>query len=401
MNDENLLAAHRALAEAMDGGFAVEFDHANNVLQRPEVRDTSRGGHPDAVAIVRTSGSTGTPKQTVLTTAGLTASAKATEEFLGGAGQWLVGLGLHYVAGLAMVSRSIVAGAVPVAMEPGSFTTELFIASAKKLTHDFRAVSLVPTQVARIFDADQPDSIRQAGINALKSFDAVLIGGARMPARLREQVDEAQINTFTTYGMSETCGGCVYNGHTLPGVELDTVESSAGSRIRITGPVVAAGYFDRPELTFQHFGTHSADSPLAGRRWYLTDDLGAVTTTDTGQNLELFGRVDDVINTGGVKVSAQRIQSALESHPSIREAFVTGIDDPQWGQRVCAALVPTSPIPKAAVTDSLLDELRTHVRSRLGPAAVPKSWNLLSTLPLLPNGKTDRARLKATFEESL
>lgn len=376
----NLLEAYRALAAAMDGtGDPVEF--GADIYYRPEAHDPDRGGHPDAAAVVRTSGSTGTPKQTVLTTQGLRASAEATAEFIGGHAQWLVGLNLSYVAGLAMVSRSIVAGTTPVPMKPGSFTPELFVESARQLTGDFRAVSLVPTQLARLVDEPSAEAV-----SALRSFDAILVGGARIPDRIREA--SANYNVFATYGMSETCGGCVYNGVPLPGVTVDTVSSQAGDRVRITGPMVAAGYLDDPRLTDAHFGAHPD-----GTRWYVTDDLGRIAGNgpSSNQRLEILGRVDDVINTGGVKVSAAAVADVIEAHPAVTEALVVGIPDDQWGQLVCAAVVTTVEV------EQIRSELKNQISEMLGAPAVPKIWQQYPRLPLLPNGKPDRTKLQTAF----
>lgn len=337
----------------------VPFEATNNgVIQRPEITDPTRG-HPDAVAVVRTSGSTGTPKQTLLTGHALAASAEATAQRIGGHGQWLLAVGTQYVAGLAVVSRSVHAGTTPVVLEPG-FAPAAFIAGTKQLDHHFTAVSLVPTQLLRLLDHD-------GAIAALQSYSAILVGGAAIPERINQAAQRHGLNLYRTYGMSETCGGCVYDGTPLPGVRVDTINHNGVDRLRITGPMVAAGYFDDPELTAAHF----ADGA------YLTDDYGrisdGVVTVD--------GRLDDVINTGGVKVSAAKIQQVLQHWEP--EAFVTGIPDEQWGQRVCAVVTGHTPD----------DVLANAVRTALGAPAVPKTWLRVDGLPMLANGKPDRVTL--------
>lgn len=313
--------------QALTTGTPFEAN-AHGVLPRPEITDPARGGHPDAIAVVRTSGSTGTPKQTLLTAAGLRASAEATAQRLGGQGQWLLALGTHYVAGLAVVSRSVQAGTHPVVIDPG-FSPAEFIAGTNALTHDFTAVSLVPTQLLRLLDDD-------AAIAALQSYSAILVGGAAIAERITDAAQDYGLRLFTTYGMSEMCGGVIYNGTPLPGVTVDTVAHQGVDRIRLTGPMIAAGYFDNPDLTAAHFVDGS----------YLTDDYGTVTD---GQ-LQVAGRLDDVINTGGIKVSAAKIQQVLQRW--VPEAFVTGLPDGEWGQRVSA--VVTGETSQYILADSTL-----------------------------------------------
>lgn len=332
---------------------------ANGIIERPEITDPGRG-HPDAVAVVRTSGSTGTPKQTMLTGSALAASAEATAQYIGGQGQWLLAVGTQYVAGLAVVSRSVQAGTAPVVIDPG-FTPEEFIDGTNQLDHDFTAVSLVPTQLTRLLDHDD-------AITALQSYSAILVGGSAIPESMTNAAQRFGLNLYKTYGMSETCGGCVYNGTPLPGVTVDTVEHHGVDRIRITGPMVAAGYFDDPDLTAAHFRNGS----------YLTDDYGSVDDV-----VRVAGRLDDVINTGGIKVSAAKVQQVLQRW--VPQAFVTGLPDGHWGQRVAA--VVTGETPEHVLADA--------VRHELGAPAVPKTWSRLETLPMLENGKPDRLTLTA------
>ncbi|MDY6055217.1 AMP-binding protein [Micrococcus sp.] len=397
-----LLRARDALAAAFEGsGPPVELTADGQALPRPEARDAARGGHPDAVAVVRTSGSTGTPKQTVLTGAALTASARATARRLGGEGTWLLALGLGYVAGLAVLSRSVQAGTVPVALPPGRFTAEGFAEAAGRLhapNAGARIVSLVPTQLARLL---APNAGR-AGLRALAGFDHVLVGGARLDPRLRERAEAAGVPVTATYGMSETCGGCVYDGVPLPGVRADLVadpaDPDAPARLRLSGPMVAAGYLDDPVRTVAHFGGPggSGDGASTGEgsaRWYLTEDTGTVLSLPGGtQQVAVTGRVDDVVNTGGVKVSAAAVQAVIEADDAVAEAAVLGVPDPEWGQAVAAAVVPADPV---AWGEAQRRRVAGVVREALGPAAVPRRWRVLDALPLLPQGKTDRQRLHA------
>ena len=383
-----LARATDALAAAFDGGAPVELTADGDVLPRPEARDPRRCGDPDAVAVVRTSGSTGTPKQIVLTGTALRASAAATARRLGGEGAWLLALGVHYVAGLAVLSRSIAAGTAPVALPPGPFTPAAFATGAAALPDDAspRLVSLVPTQLARLLAADADP----AGRTALRSFDRVLVGGARLDPALRAAAEAAGVRLTATYGMAETCGGCVYDGVPLPGVAVAVAPDGpdAPPRVRLAGPMVAAGYLDDPARTAAHF-VPAAD----GARAFLTEDTGVLSPTDDGGvRLAVTGRLDDVVITGGVKVSAAAVTAVLEAHPGVTAAHVAGVADPEWGQRLCAAVVPADPASPVGE-----NALRAHIRDALGAAAVPKTWLALDALPLLSTGKTDRQALAARF----
>lgn len=330
---------------------------ADGIIERPEITDPERG-HPDAVAVVRTSGSTGTPKQTLLTASALAASAEATAQHIGGQGQWLLAVGTQYVAGLAVVSRSVQAGTTPVVIDPG-FRPEEFIAATNRLDHEFTAASLVPTQLIRLLDDDD-------AIAALQTYSAILVGGSAIPESITNAATRYGLHLYKTYGMSETCGGCVYNGTPLPGVTVDTVEHHGIDRIRISGPMVAAGYFNDPQLTAAHFSQGA----------FLTDDYGSVSGT-----VRIEGRLDDVINTGGIKVSAAKIQQVLQRW--MPHAFVTGLADSHWGQRVSAVITG----------DTDQQVLAEAVRSELGAPAVPKTWLRVEALPMLANGKPDRLTL--------
>lgn len=393
LTDARLADARRALAAALDGsGPPVEFTADGRALPRPEAAEPSRGGRADVVAVVRTSGSTGAPKQTLLTRQALAASAAATAARIGGEGQWLLAVGLQYVAGLAVLSRSLQAGTTPVPTAPGPFTARGFAEAVDRLERGtgFRAVSLVPTQLARLLSPEAgPDRL---ALDALRTFDAVLVGGARVPDVVRAAAADARIRLHLTYGMSETCGGCVYDGVPLEGVTAEVVPGAEGQtpRLRLSGPMVAAGYLDDPDRTAEHFGTGTASDPAG--RWYLTEDTGTVQGAPGHQRLTVTGRVDDVVITGGVKVSAARVQGVLESLPGVRAAFVGGIADDEWGQRLCAAVAADASWDESAARDA--------VRQALGPAAAPKDWLVLDTLPLLPNGKTDRQSLLERFRTS-
>ncbi len=331
----NIEPALTALAAALHGeGPAVELsadDDGNTVVRLVETP-----GFEDAAVVVRTSGSTGTPKATVLTVEALAASSVATAFALKGEGQWLLALPVQYVAGVQVLVRSLFAGTRPWVMDlSGGFTPEAFTAAALELTDKFRFTSLVPTQLQRLLDSPTPDTLA-----ALRRFNAVLLGGAPASAGLLTAARDAGVRVVTTYGAAESCGGCIYDGFPLEDV---LVRVDADGRILLGGATLAAGYLDAPALTADAFVEED------GVRWFRTSDLGSI---DADGKLTVEGRVDDVIITGGVKVSASGVQAELEKLDGVLAAFVTGVPSTEWGQAVAAyvALADSSPEGIAAFT---------------------------------------------------
>jgi O-succinylbenzoic acid--CoA ligase len=322
------------------------------------------GGHPaggvapDTALVIATSGSTGEPKGTELSAAALLASARASLRRIGaGAGErWLCCLPVFHIAGIQVLVRSLLAGAEPVVasrLEPGTL-------AASGCAH----VAVVPTQLRRLVDAGDD----------LTAAATILLGGAAPGAGLVDAARAAGAHVVTTYGMSETSGGCVYDGVPLDGV---SVEIGADGRIRIAGPVLFSGYRLRPDLS----------AAARDGRWFVTSDLGAF-----GPSGELLvrGRADDVINTGGEKVVAAEVEAALGTCAGVREAAVLGRPDPEWGEVVTAVVVPADP-----AAPPLLADVRAHVRARLPGYAAPAALVLVAEIPMLPSGKPDRAALRA------
>ncbi|GAB3278793.1 o-succinylbenzoate--CoA ligase [Sinomonas notoginsengisoli] len=396
----NLDPVLSALAAALAGeGPAVEFGPAGggetgrtrepSLAARARAHDAAwRLWQPSASAealpagtavVVRTSGSTGVPKAAALTIDALAASSMATAIALKGEGQWLLALPLEYVAGVQVLVRSLYAGTRPSVMDlSGGFTPEAFADAAEALTDPVRFTSLVPTQLRRLLDDGSPRVLL-----ALARFKAILLGGAPIPPGLLERAQGFGIRVVTTYGSAETCGGCVYNGEPLQGVEVELVDG----RVWLGGDVVAAGYVGDPERTAEHFRTDEH-----GQRWYVSSDVGEFGPDG---RLRVLGRADDVVITGGVKASAARVAAELDSLPGVREAFVAGIDDAEWGQALAAALVL---VPAEGPQEARLDAVREAAVVRLGRLA-PKTWLVLDALPHLPNGKPDRLALTELLRE--
>ncbi|WP_020417402.1 o-succinylbenzoate--CoA ligase [Amycolatopsis sp. ATCC 39116] len=353
-----------ALAAALDGGEAVlPLDGGD-----PKAAGLLAGMRPDepvepgTAVIIATSGSTGEPKGVLLSAEALQASAAATHARLGGPGRWLLATPANYIGGLQVLVRSMLAGQPFAVLPPGPFRAERFAEAARPVLagNGPRYTAMVPTQLTRLLDAGGP------GLDAAKAFDAIILGAAATTPALRARAKEAGVRIVPSYGMSETASGCVYDGVPLDGVDVRIADDG---RILISGPVLTHGYRLRPDLTAAAFDGG----------WFRTGDRGQLRDG----RLEVLGRLDDVINTGGVKVSAAAVERLITSLPGVRETCVVGLPDAEWGQVVAAAVVPEGEAPD-------VDELRAAVRSAAGAAAVPKRVEFVTTLPLRGPGKIDR-----------
>lgn len=344
--------------------------------------------------ILRTSGSTtGTGRLIAMSAAALVASARATHARLGGPGTWLLPLPAHHVAGLQILIRSLEAGTEPVVVDTSAGFSPTALADAldsARLSTGAAAsrlyVSLVPTQLVRVLQ----DPV--AG-RALSDADAVLLGGAAADPALLARARTAGVTVVTTYGMSETGGGCVYNGRPLAGVEvaIQDPDAEGAGRILLSGPVLAEGYL-------RSSGRRPGDRPDDGEGFHRSGGKRILATSDRGRlhpdgRLEVLGRLDDVIITGGVKVEPRRVEEALTAIDGIAEACVVGLTDEKWGSRVVAAVVLELGRQRARWPGCDGAALREAVRARLDGAHAPKRVVVLEALPLRPSGKVDRRRV--------
>jgi O-succinylbenzoic acid--CoA ligase len=350
---EAALDGTRPLAVLPDGPAAV-VDAARAALRADEPLE------PGADLVVATSGSTGSGRGVLLSAAALRASATATLDRLGGPGSWLLALPVSAIAGLQVVVRSVLAGRHPVALGRGE---PLVAAAARLPAGDRRYTALVPTQLRRYLDTE-PD--------ALRGFDAVLVGGAATDPALLSRARSAGVAVVTTYGMTETAGGCVYDGRPLDGVGVRIDDDG----VQLCGPTLALGYRLDPAAT---------EAAFAGG-WFRTRDAGSL---DAAGRLTVHGRLDDVLITGGVNVAPQAVEAALREHPEVADAVVFGRPDDEWGHRVVAAVVPVGDARPS------LAALRRWVAERLGAAAAPRELHAIDAVPTLHTGKPDRRAVAA------
>lgn len=364
---ESVEALRAAVAEALDGGPAV-LPYASEALR--DAMEPSRPAEPGTAVIIATSGSTGEPKGVLLSAAALAASAHATHARLGGPGHWLLATPAQYIGGLQVLVRSLLAGTTTAVLHASGFRPDDFAeAAAPLLALDGpRYTALVPTQLGRLLDAGG------AGLAAARAFDAIVIGAAATTLELRERAADAGVPIVPAYGMSETASGCVYDGVPLDGVRIELDDE----RICIAGDVLAHGYRLRPDLTAETF------------------DSGRFRTSDRGRllpdaRLEVLGRIDDMINTGGVKVAAAAVERVLTAQPGVRDACVVGVPDPEWGEAVVALVVGEG---------CDVDALRAACREEAGAAAAPKRVEFAAELPLRGPGKVDRAAVRGLLLRS-
>lgn len=315
------------------------------------------GGEP---IVIRTSGSTGEPKDVVLSHSAVMASARASLDRLGGPGGWLLSMPVTGVGGLQVLVRSALAGLDPVYAADFASLGEAIDA----IPGERRYASLVPTQAHRLVEAGE--------IAALRGLDALLVGGAAVSADLLDALEGVRV--VRTYGMSETSGGCVYDGVPLDGVK---VRIDDGGQVLLSGPVLFDGYADA-----------EATARVLHDGWFATADLGEIVDG----RLRVTGRSDDVVISGGVNIPLPAVTRVLRGLEAVRDAIALGVPDAEWGARVVAYIVPAD----AVCLDGLrLDELRDAVEE----AGLPRTWAprevvLLDELPLLPGGKLDRLKLQ-------
>ena len=367
----NPLAIMPALEEALTGQRTLLPVPANDPARTNLLRNTLNPGAPidDNIAlVVSTSGSTGKPKGAMLTTANLISSADATHQALGGEGQWLLAMPAAYIAGLQVLVRSMVAGVEPAYVDLSrGFNVAEFAARAHELaqTGERTYTALTPMQLAKATSTLK-------GIDALRTFSAVLVGGAATNPRLLDSAKKLRINVVTTYGSSETSGGCVYNGRPIAGAHVKIVDG----RIHLGGPMVARGY-------------HHLDSPDLQDGWFRTSDAGSL---ENGV-LTVLGRTDNVISSGGLKLHPEVLEEELLRIDGVTAACVVGKQDARFGQRICAAYTGSAAVPD--ILDALAD---AEDAGRIAHWQIPKELKSVAALPQLGPGKVDRAAVLELFD---
>ncbi len=313
------------------------------------------GVDPGMALVICTSGTTGPPKGVELSHDALRASAQSSIRRLDivPGDRWLCCLPLCHIAGLMILVRSRLTHTPPVLLP--RFDLEGIATET-----DINLISVVPTMLKRLLDASVD----------LTRFRWILVGGGPAPATLLQQAGAAGARVITTYGMTETCGGAVYDGVALEGAQ---VKLSPEGEIALQGPMLMRAYRAQPEL--------SAQALQEG--WFHTADLGEI---DAAGRLRVLGRRDGLILTGAELVAPPEVEAVLREHPQVAGVRVVAAPDPEWGERVVAMVVPA-----AGVDPPDLQSLRAFALERLAPHKAPRELVLIenpassSSHPLAPS----------------
>jgi O-succinylbenzoic acid--CoA ligase len=313
---------------------------------------------PEIALIVHTSGTGGAPRFAQFDRRAIDAAVASSASALGASDRdrWLCCLPLAHVGGLLVLLRAVLLGA-PVTIHPGFDTAAVAAERGSAFT------SLVPTMLGRLVAAG-PE---------LSAFRAILVGGAHLSPDLRANAERAGASVIETYGLTESCGGVVYDGVPLPGTEM-RIDPMGGIELR--GPTLMRGYRFDPSATAAAFTEDG---------WLRPGDAGEI---DDEGRLHVVGRFDDLITTGGEKVWPDEVEAALREHPRVRDVAAGGRPDPEWGQRVAVWVVPADPSDPPS-----LEELRAFAARTLPRHAAPRELTLARRLPRTASGKLRRTAL--------
>jgi O-succinylbenzoic acid--CoA ligase len=360
----DVVGALLALTDALAGKCAVFISPREINGEKVKVEGLPEFVDSNTALIVESSGSTGTPKRISISAKALIASAKATEEYFGTKGQWLLTLPINYIAGIQVLVRSILADVQPIVMNTAvPFTPEAFALSSTLLTADAKFTSVVPTQLVRLQQLASQDPFL---VKLLQRFTAILVGGQATSPEVLSFFREKNINVVESYGMAETSGGCVYDGKALSGVEIKLVDG----RVALKGAMLA--------------------NDVANEDGFLvTQDIGEM---DDQGHLRILGRADRVLISGGLKMSLDQVEAVAGSVPGVVEVGATAVSSTEWGERVGIVYVGS---PEVA------DYMAGAVFEQLGIAAKPIRVIRVDRLPRLANGKTDLISLRQLFSEGI
>lgn len=326
--------------------------------------------------VIPTSGSSaGTPRLVGLSIEALMASAKTTELALEGPGRWILAMPAHHIAGAMILLRAAVAETNPQIVDTSEgFDPRALLPAIQGATQDDMPgyLSLVPTQLAQCLDAGEEV------VGPMRSLAAILVGGAATNQHLLARATEAGLKVRLTYGMTETAGGCVYDGKPLPGTSVRAVDWDGRTRLAINGPTLMTRYLD-------------AESPFfdeGGHRWLLTGDLGIIRASGT---VEVRGRADDVIVSGGLSIAPGPVRRTVRSFEGVSDAWIMATPDEKWGHVVTALVVPEQVPSDSLEMAELGSAIREHAAAHIGRAQAPRRVVAVEALPYLGFDKIDRA----------
>jgi len=348
-------AERRAVLEAMRPTALVDAEGRHE-------RADGIPAEADVAAVVATSGTTGTAKGAVLTRAGMELAARAYADFLRvrPVDGWLACTPLHHVAGIATVARSVTTG-LPLVVHDAFDPARV---AAAPDDEGATIVLVVPTMLRRLVDLGAD----------LGRFHRVVVGASALAPGLRARAEALGARIVETYGMTETWGGVVLEGHTLPGVEMTL---SGAGEVLVRSEMVMRGYRLDPDRTAE---------VLDADGWLHTGDVGEIGADG---RLRVVDRLKDLVITGGVNVSPVQVEHVLAHHPDVADVCVVGVPDEEWGERVVAYVVP---IDASAPPD--LGELRRFATTQLSAPELPRELRLVAAIPRSASGKPLRRRLR-------
>lgn len=360
-NEWSVSQISKALMSAFTaGGPALEFGEFNTPTRQAIQKPASQMVPADCAVVISTSGSTGKAKQVCLSAQALITSADSAHRYLGAIGgqRWSLVLPLTHIAAINVLVRAI----------------ELGLEAVDNRNSDRYSpaeyVSVVPTQLHRALN----NSSEKKFLQHLQSAVAVLVGGGPTDEFLIAKAKENGVNVITTFGMTEMCGGCIFDGNPLPLVEMKITETG---RVKLKGPMRANGYLN----------DENSWAAVIDGSWFITSDLGRI---DAGK-LKILGRIDDQIISGGKKISLNEIEMSLHAVFPLQQFIAFAISDPEWGQAL--ALASASKIAEASIKD--------HLRRTFGGFGVPKFFLQLEEIPTKGIEKPDRNRLREILSSQL
>lgn len=324
--------------------------------------------------ILPTSGSTGSePSMVILSKSALTASSAATERALNGPGKWVLALPLQHIAGIQVALRALATGFRPLTIGtwPKFSASALAQVARRSDPNTPLYTSLVSPQLSLLLE-------NQSATKDCRAFDAILVGGGRIDPALLDRARSAGLRVVTTYGMTETCGGCVYDGFSLTGTNIATDENG---RVLIASSALMEGYLNRDAEWVD----------VEGVKYFRTSDVG---TLHPDGRLEIIGRVDDIVNSGGVKIALEDVQNAIGALSEVRDCAVRSLDDPVWGQTVAALVVPET-------LDLKPRSIREAVAQTLSAAHAPRIIVFADVIPRTEIGKVKTAAVQDLIRDAI